>query len=228
MHLLQNVMPKRAPHVAPNGIALLCRRGGHTPVSHKAKRQMSAHILRKVFACAIGAFLLTLSQSLRGEVVGGFDFPKRLAGFELQSVIDNDKTNPGLGVTLLYNAPGVKISVFVYDRTLQRLPDGIDALKSQREFAEAKSNIHQTYSDAKVLAQEERFNVAGVPMLHAAFQYTEVKPGVRETVLSHLYLASRRGHFVKVRATYSGTDRPQIGHRTHVRFVEELCRLLGR
>ena len=174
------------------------------------------------------AALLTGPGPVRAEVIRGIDFPRQLGGFELGSVIDNEKTNAGLGVTLLYNAPGVKVSVFIYNHSRRALPEGIDASVVRSEFAEARNNVHQVYSHVQPLVREERFNVIGVPLLHAAFQYTEVNPGGRETMLSHLYLTSRKGNFVKVRATYNAKDSPEVGHRSQVRFVEELCRIIAR
>lgn len=47
--------------------------------------------------------------------VQGMHFPKQLGSFTLDSVINNEKEMPGQGVSLLYDSPGVKASVFVYD-----------------------------------------------------------------------------------------------------------------
>jgi hypothetical protein len=162
------------------------------------------------------------------DMIRGFDLPKQLGQFELRSMIDNEKTNSGLSHTLFYNALGVKASVFVYDHSRRGLLEGVDSPASQEEFAEAKANLEQANPDAQVMVREERLSVAGVPLLHAAYQYKEIRPGSRETVFSHLYLTSRRGSFVKVRATYSANDRPDLGYRLHVQFVEELCRVIGK
>lgn len=162
------------------------------------------------------------------DVVGGINFPRNLSGFELREVIDNEKSNPGLGATLLYNVPGVKISVFVYDHSHRNIPEGIDSAIIHKEFSEARNNIQKVYPDAQILVREERFLVAGVPILYSAFQYTEMRPGSRETMHSHLYLAARKGNFVKVRATYLATDRPELGLRMQIQFIEALCRILAK
>ena len=162
------------------------------------------------------------------DVIGGIKYPRTLGGFELRSVIDNEKSNTGLGSTLLYNAPGVKVSVFVYDHSERNIPEGIDSNIIHSEFTQARGNVQQAYPDAQILVREERLLVAGIPILQSAFQYTEMRPGSRDTVLSHLYLTARKGNFVKVRATYSATDRPELGRRIQIQFIEALCQILAK
>lgn len=169
-----------------------------------------------------------MSLPADADVIGGFNFPRTLGGFELRSVIDNEKSNPGLGVTLLYNAPGVKISVFVYDHSQRNIPDGIDSSVIRDEFAEARSKVQRMYPDTQILVRESSFVVANIPILHSAFQHTEMKPGSRETVFSHLYLTARKGNFIKVRATYSSNERPELGYRIQTQFIEALCYILAK
>lgn len=159
---------------------------------------------------------------LHAETVAGIDFPSAPAGFELRSVIDNEKSNPGLGVTLFYNAPGVKASVFVYDDSQPSIPDGVAGAAVRDQFATAVGHVKQFYPDAQSLARETKVTIAGIPLLYTAFTYTEVQPGSRETAMSHLYLTAYKGSFIKVRVTYSGVDRPDLGYRTQVNFVEAL------
>jgi len=162
------------------------------------------------------------------KLIRGFDFPRSLAGCELHSVIDNEKSNPGLGVTLLYNAPLVKVSVFVYDGSRRNIPEGIDSPVIRDEFAGARSNVQRMYPDTQIWVRESRFAVADIPILHSAFQHTEMKPGSRETVVSHLYLTARNGNFIKVRATYSLNERPELGYRIQTQFIEQLCYILAK
>lgn len=162
------------------------------------------------------------------DVVGGIDFPRILGGFELRSVIDNEKSNPGLGLTLFYSTPGVKVSVFVYNNSERNIPEGIDSNIIHNEFIRARGNVQQAYPDAQILVREDRLLVAGVPILESAFQYTEIGLASRDTVLSHLYLTARKGNFVKVRATYSATDRPELGRRIQMQFIEALCQILAK
>lgn len=184
--------------------------------------------MKRFWQLLILSWMALMIPPVHADVVGGINFPRTLGGFELRSVIDNEKSNPGLGVTLFYNAPGVKVSVFVYGHSQKNIPDGIDSPIIHNEFYEAKSNIRQAFPDAQILEREERLFVAGVPILQSVFQYTEMRPGSRETVLSHLYLTARKGNFVKVRATYSSSDRPEHGRRIQIQFIEALREILAK
>lgn len=185
------------------------------------------HSVEVFFKSLILSWVSLMVLPAHADFVGGINFPRALAGFELRSVIDNEKSNPGLGVTLLYNAPGVKISVFVYNQSKSNIPDGIDSSVVQSEFVEAVGNVQQARPDAQLLTRDRNL-VAGIPLLQSVFQYTEVMPGSHATVLSHLYLTAREGNFFKVRTTYSATDQPELGHRIQVRFIEALCQILAK
>lgn len=184
--------------------------------------------MKRLCQFLILSWMALLFLPAHADVIGGISFPRTLGGFELRSVIDNEKSNPGLGSTLLYNAPGVKVSVFVYDHSVRNIPKGIDSKIIHSELAQAMGNVQQAYPDAQILVREERLLVAGIPILQSAFQYTEMRPGSRDTVFSHLYLTARKGNFVKVRATYSATDRPELGRRIQIQFIEALCQILAK
>lgn len=184
--------------------------------------------VKRFWKLLILSWVTLMISPTHADVIGGINFPRTLGGFELRSVIDNEKSNPGLGVTLLYNAPGVKVSVFVYDHSHSKVPEGIDSPIIHNEFSEARGNVQQAYPDAQILVREEQFLVAGVPFLQSAFQYTEMRQGFRESVLSHLYLTGKKGNFVKVRTTYSATDRPELGRRIQIQFIEALCEILAK
>ena len=171
---------------------------------------------------------ISMCSPVYAAVVGGMDFPNPLGGFELRSVIDNEMSNPGLGVTLLYNAPGVKVAVFVYNYSQSNIPDGINSTLIQKEFSKARSNIQQVYPDAQTLVGVEKLRVKGTSVLHSAFHYTEIRQESREAVISHLYLLAKNGNFVKVRATFSSSDRPELGSRIQAHFIEDLCRMVAK
>ena len=165
---------------------------------------------------------------VHADVIGGIDFPRTLAGCERQSIIDFEKSSPGLGVGLSYNAPFVKVSVFVYDHSQDNIPEGIDSSVIRNEFAQAISHVQQSYPDTQMLVKEEKFLVADIPILHSTFNYTEMKPGSREPVAGHLYLTARKGNFIKVRTTYPMNERPELGYRIQTQFIEELCLILAK
>lgn len=161
------------------------------------------------------------------ELVGGIDYPRVIGHFQLRSVIDNEKRTSGHGVSLLYNAPGVKASVFVYDLSERNIPEGIGSSVVRREFAHARSDVQQTYSDVQILVREKQSSVGGVALLQSDFRYIEIKQDSRDAVLSHLYFTARKGNFIKVRVTYSADNHPELGRRTHLKFIEDLCKILA-
>ena len=77
----------------------------------------------------VGFFVLLLSFSAfaNTKMINGIKFPDSLAGFELRKTIDSESLSPGLGVTLYYNIPGVKASVYVYDKSFPQIKSGIDS-----------------------------------------------------------------------------------------------------
>jgi hypothetical protein len=176
----------------------------------------------------ISMIISTFHLSARAESVGGIDFPANLAGFELRSVVDHESAHPGLGFALLYNAPGLKASVFVYDHSVKNIPDGADSSVAHRELLEANGNIELIYSDVRVLQREELTFVAEIPYLHSVYLYNENKSTSRGAMRSHLYLTAWNGNFVKIRITYSATERVESSDRMQDQFLEELSRLMRR
>lgn len=186
------------------------------------------HKMKPFWQSIILSSMVLMAFPVDADVIGGINFPRTFGGFELRSVIDNEKSNPGLGMTLFYGAPGVRASIYVYNNSQSNIPEGIDSSIIRNEFAQARGHVQQVNPDAQILVREERFLVAGVPILQSAFQYTEMRLGSRETVLSHLYLTARKGNFVKVRATYSIADRPELSRRSQILFIEALCEILAK
>jgi hypothetical protein len=166
-------------------------------------------------------------SSDRENIIGGIFYPLMLGGFELRSVIDNEKSYPGLGVTLLYGRSEVKISIFIYNKLKNSIPEGVESVDFDGEFAEATNDILRAYADARILMKERLVPISNITFLESIFLYSEMGSASRAPVISHLYVTARNNHFVKVRATYSATDRPELGHRVHLHFVEELGKLLA-
>ncbi|EQD47706.1 hypothetical protein B2A_08337, partial [mine drainage metagenome] len=141
------------------------------------------------------------------------NFPKHLGSFTLDSVINNEKEMPGQGVSLLYDAPGVKASVFVYDLGITNIQNGIDSTTVHDQFLQTIGDVMKVHPDAQNLDSDRRLSASGVQLLHAAFQYVESKPGSRDVVFSNLYITGRNGNFILIRTTYSAIDQPQRGYR---------------
>jgi hypothetical protein len=183
--------------------------------------------MKRLYVLLLILFTALLHLPACAEVIGKIDFPPTLGSLNLRSVTELEKTHPGLGISLLYDTPGVKAHVFVYNRLLRNIPDGVDSTLVRKEFAEAKGNIAQVYPDARPRTQDARVLVQGIPTLHSEFEYTDVT-GFRERVFSLLYLTGRNGNFVKARVTYSATNQPDRGRRISDQFIESLSGLLAK
>ena len=183
--------------------------------------------MKLLFAIIAGSFVTISGFSQSSfQTVRGFALPESIGSFSLRSVIDNERDRRGLGSSVNYHAPGVKASVYIYDFGIRQLPEGTDSDKVQKHFSQTKADVLTVFPKAQVLLQEESVTAGRLPLLHAAFRYTEERVGRRDPLISHLYLGSYRGSFIKVRISYLSDD--ALGHRLHIKFVEELCQHLGK
>lgn len=55
--------------------------------------------MKRLLRLLIAGLAGMMSSPAVADVIGGIDFPKSFGGFELRSVIDNEKANPRFGVT---------------------------------------------------------------------------------------------------------------------------------
>jgi len=188
---------------------------------------MSGHFIKYLLGLLFVLIISSVGPPTFAEPIRGFDFPKRIGQFNLGSIVNFERAKPGLGYGLPYNAPGVKATVYVYNNGISNLPTGIDSRIVKHQFNSACGDIEKVNSDAQRYRADERFTVAGIPLLHAVYMYTEVKPGIRKPVLSHLYFSSLKGNFIKIRITYSPDETPN-GERLQVQFVESLCKILAK
>ena len=159
--------------------------------------------------------------------VQGMNFPKHLGTFTLNSVVNDEKEIPGQGTALLYEAPGVKASVFVYDLGMKHIESGIDSKAVRDEFLKTSGDVRTVHPDAQNLDSSKNLTVSGIPLLHVAFQYVESEPGSRDIVFSNLYITAKNGNFILIRTTYSAINQPQRGYRVEMGFIESLCKALS-
>jgi len=171
--------------------------------------------------------LATVCVPAIAATIQGMNFPKHLGSFTLNSVVNDEKDVPGQGVALLYDALGVKASVFVYDLRLPDIQSGIDSKTVHEQFLQTIDDVKTVHPDAQNLDSDGRLSVSGIQLLHAAFQYVESSPGTRDVVFSNLYITGRDGNFVLIRTTYSAINQPQRGYRVEMSFVEDLCQALA-
>ena len=165
-------------------------------------------------------FLLLVSAPLRADPIAGVDLPARLADFELRSAVDHERAYPGYGKSFQYSAPGVKATVYVYNKELPNLPDGVTSPQARQEFLTARSEVRHFHADMVIGKREELLMIGTTPVLHDEYQYREGSAG--DEVSSHLYLTVRAGNFLKLRVTYLAHEQFESSQLVVERFLKAL------
>jgi hypothetical protein len=182
---------------------------------------------RDIYICSliIAALLLFASGASAAPYqhpATGLVFPDRLASMQKDKVTDYEKDNPGLGVGIGYNSPGITLTIYVYNYGIKSLPGSPDDPAIRQHFAQVVGDVmtmglRGRYIDL-VKSQETEVVLGSSPTgpkaLSASFSY--VQNNVER--LSKLYLTSYKNHFVKVRYTYN--------KGVHVRAENTLRQLL--
>jgi hypothetical protein len=193
---------------------------------------------RLIAICSlIALFLLVFSFSALAasyrHPATGLVFPDRLASLKKGEVKNFEKERPGLGISVGYNAPGIAMTIFVYDYGIKDIPRSIDDPAIRRHFEQVVGdvtvlgkrgqydNLQQLSEKAVVLSPKRK----GPKALLATFRY--ILNG-RDT-LSRLYLTSYKGHFVKIRYSY---DNDRYNNRRADKILRQaldsLARMLAR
>ena len=195
---------------------------------HMMKRQEKMMHFKREFWFDITSYYIEHSvnkntrpiEPIDENIYCGIRFPSLLNSFELRTVIDEEKSDPGLGVTLNYIAPHSKVSIFIYNLSLQNISENIESPVILDEYENAIGDIYQLYPDARIIVKREQLLVSGLPILHSEFQYTKVNSGHNIIVNSHLYLTAINDNFIKIRVTNIDCD------NLHELFIVDLCRIL--
>ncbi|TCD48569.1 hypothetical protein [Chlorobium sp. N1] len=83
-----------------------------------------------------------------GERVG-LSLPYELGWLHFTGMIDNEVENPGLGVSVSYEGPRLRGTVFVYDRGMEGIDIRIRPDGAHREFMEAASDMQKIYGEVR-------------------------------------------------------------------------------
>jgi len=162
--------------------------------------------------------LLILSISLLGEQIkdpySGITLPNKLGDFDRTKIIDNEKSNPGLGTTVLYNTRGVKASIYIYNMERKFITDGINSPYIKKGFLQAQSDIRRAadlgyYEIASKINTTSTFlnkKTSSVPVLKAEFTLTNNK----NKSTSILYLTATNNHLFKIRISYATSDQKYV------------------
>jgi hypothetical protein len=167
------------------------------------------------------------------DAVTGIEFPATLGSLNRGQLTRYNAAE--LGLSVRYAGPNLlKADIYLYTSGLQDLGTGEKGSVVQEHFAGLKQAVFMmeekgNYKDVKVVDEGEMlWNTAAgrVPVLHAVLQYSEVGTGsVRsDPRISHIYLATYKDHFVKIRYTYLAEHRAQA--EATLRYFLADCRRL--
>lgn len=157
------------------------------------------------------------------ELYRGIRLPVEISGFNRIQVINNESTSKGLGITISYSAPGIKATVFIYDKGISDLREGINNPIVQTHAQQALQDIFTIHPDAKVLDDLHQGSGSCTSYLRVKLVYEEGQDRAREAFHSYLYLSSKKGSFVKVRVSYPARLAFATGVMSESRFMEALC-----
>jgi len=135
----------------------------------------------------------------------GMVFPDRLAGMERGTVTDFEKEHPGYGVSIGYNAPGITVTIYVYNLGMESLSDSLESPELLEHFGQVVEDVMQAgrmglYNSLQKTSESVVVfppRQSGRGALCATFSC--VQQGVERN--SNLYLLAFRNHFLKVRFT---------------------------
>ena len=144
----------------------------------------------------------------------GLVFPETLVEMPMVSLTDHEKNNPGLGVSIGYNAPGITATVYLYTLGLRSISGDLASPILKEHFNQVIQDIYKVeklgyYKFVKKTAEGITFlraDKTGPQALFASFSY--VQNGVER--LSKVYLLGHKQHFVKIRFTYDKSVQAQV------------------
>jgi hypothetical protein len=141
-------------------------------------------------------------------LAGGIAWEADYVGFRRGDPIDNERMNPGLGVTIPYQRRDQgKATVYVYDKGRRDIPDNpmSEVVKDEFDLA-ARDVLSLGQAKGTTVELVKRYGTGsperGVEFLCAEFVLTD-SSGTRRTFL---YLTGCRRKFVKLRVTLGTND----------------------
>ncbi len=166
----------------------------------------------------------TLSGVPVEDKSSGIILADKLGDFERTKIIDNEVSSPGLGTSVLYGAPGIKATLYIYNMQITYITDGINSPFLKKYFTMAKSDIKQAekYGHYKLTSefatQSTYLNVKNktFPTFQSNFTYQENN---EEESLSSLYMTAYNNYIIKIRISYLKSY-----EKTAVPIIEEFLR----
>jgi hypothetical protein len=134
----------------------------------------------------------------------GLSFPGTVGPLVRCAVTSYEEERPGLGVSVVYETPGVNVTVYLYNLGAPALPSDVGSPQTAAEFSEAVRRIFRfgkmgLYSDVSV--EEVGTTWIGPEGSRRAARYASFRYAADHlTWHSRLYLLTYRDHFLKIRA----------------------------
>ena len=144
----------------------------------------------------------------------GLIFTDNVEGIVRGNVTDFEGKNPGLGVSVAYDRPGITVTVYLYTLGLRSISGDLASPILKEHFNQVIQDIYKVeklgyYKFVKKTAEGITFlraDKTGPQALFASFSY--VQNGVER--LSKVYLLGHKQHFVKIRFTYDKSVQAQV------------------
>ncbi len=124
------------------------------------------------------------------DTASGIRLPYEIRWWHFDNIIDNEKQHPGLGQTIAYGGPGMKVTVYVYGQAGQGIPSDLGSTLAVQMFDDALSDIAKAHPSAKSVGKAARY---------AGFL---VQQFTSDQEMSLLALTAVNGKTVKIRVTY--------------------------
>jgi len=129
-------------------------------------------------------------------------FPQSISDWQRKDLIDLEKNSPGKGIGITYVRPDAEAVIYIYDKKMKSIPSGPDTGTAVIENSLYKNEI----SGANKIEIIEEGKARAGSVKKTVFLFTKFRPagdGMQKTTA--LYLTVSRGHFLKIKLTYSSS-----------------------
>ena len=129
-------------------------------------------------------------------------FPSSISDWQRKDLLDLEKNTPGRGIGITYVRPDAEAVIYVYGKKMKSIPSGPDSGTAVIENSLYKSEI----SGAKKIDVIEEGKAKAGSVKKTVFLFTKFRPaGGSDQKTTALYLTASRGHFLKIKLTYSSS-----------------------
>jgi hypothetical protein len=158
------------------------------------------------WALAMGIAATASAQESVKLLPAPLELPTRIGPMQYDGK-PNKYEPAALGVSYQYNAPGLSLTVYVYDAGVTSIPDGGDTPANCYLFEQTKREIGAAgYSEARLVSEQlARLSPPDDAPLAREAVFEFVRNG--QPTLSYLWMTSVAKHFVKVRFSMNASYR---------------------